>query len=572
MDKNWHFLTPDIVCVKRLRHTLGCEEAIARSLVNRGIHDPKHAQAHIHTSLNRLKPPFCLKDMDKAVERTARAIHENESILVFGDYDADGITATTILCGFLRECGAHVSSYLPHRINEGYGLKPRHIVHFKDNMRPDLLITVDCGTSSHDAVKEATAAGIDVIITDHHDAESSPPPAYAVLNPKQPGCTSGLAHLAGVGVAFYFIMALRKYLRDHHFFKNRPEPNLKQMCDLVAIGTLADMVPLVDENRIFIHTGVHVLKTATRHGLKALMHMAQITQEKLTAEDIAFKIAPRINSAGRIDHAQIAYDLLNDSNEGRCLKLAQHLETLNTRRKEMETGILDQIETYLQKKGTGHQRSIVLASNYWHLGVLGIVCSRLVNKYFKPAILISLQNDKGTGSGRSIPGIDLFQGVSRCKEDLLQFGGHQMAIGLSIASENVQSFRDRFEKLLSDTTTSDDFIPSLDIDAVLDFDDINDTLIDQLESLQPFGESHPEPVFVTRNIHIDHEKKIGDRHKRFVLRQKHGRSDKKFNAVFFNAPPSDDFDHIAYSIKWNRWNGQKTPQLVLTDIKKTPCN
>ncbi|MBU0992900.1 MAG: single-stranded-DNA-specific exonuclease RecJ [Proteobacteria bacterium] len=576
MIKTWTYLKPDIRKVKTIQNALKCHEIIAKILVNRGIHQSANALSYINTSPLNMRDPFSLKDMMKAAERTAVAIKSREKILIFGDYDADGVTSITILHDFLVRCGSDVTFYIPHRMNEGYGLKAAHIRQFQSNLAPSLIITVDCGMASHDAALEVKKSEIDLIITDHHASGETIPEAFAIINPKQSECQSGLSHLAGVGVVFYFLMALRKHLRDINFFIDRPEPNLKQMCDLVAIGTMADMVPLIDENRIIVHTGLEVLRSRGRKGLQAIVSLSGINGDELTAEDIAFKIAPRLNSAGRIGHANIALNLLLETDDKQAMAIARQIEEMNAKRKELEDNIFDQVESYIDRHPNETYRSIVLSSNYWHLGVLGIVCSRLANKYYKPVILVSLDTAKGTGSGRSIPGLNLFKILSMCKNDLLQFGGHQMATGLTISPDKIQSFKYHFDQIIEENHAKEKLIPKLCIDAELDFSDITETLIDQIETLQPFGEENPEPVFSSRNILIQNTSDIGKHHKRFTLFQKNGKSDKKLNAICFNYSypnsKNDKFDQIAYSIKWNRWKGQKTAQLVIADFKKISCN
>lgn len=578
MEKIWRYPTPDPKQVREVQRAVACHEMIAKILVNRGIYPASRLTAFLSEALDQIQDPFSFKDMEQAVRRTAHAIMDHEKILIFGDYDADGITSIVILKEFLSQCGVEAKSYIPHRMDEGYGMKAHHIERFLENKpAPSLIITVDCGISSMDAATKAKESGIDLIITDHHTPLEQIPDALAVVNPKQPECQSGLSHLAGVGVTFYFLLALRKFLREASFFKGRKEPNMKKMCDMVAIGTVADMVPLTGENRLLVKIGLGVLKQSERAGVRALLTLSGATAESLSAEDIAFRIAPRLNSAGRMEHAQAALDLLLETDETRALSMAKEIEACNTARKEMETRIFEQVESYMENHPEETARSIILASNYWHLGVLGIVCSRLSNKYFKPAILVSLDADKGTGSGRSVPGVNLFNALSRCREELIQFGGHQMATGLTIEPEKIPSFKARFDQVLEEVLSAGPLFPSILIDVAIDFEDITESLIDQIEMLKPFGENNPEPLFSTGHIQIVNGGTVGNGHRRFTLAQKNGRSDKKMNAICFRSSvPSlserDRFDEIAYTIKWNRWNGRKTVQLVIVDFKKTPCN
>jgi single-stranded-DNA-specific exonuclease len=508
--------------------------------------------------------------MDAAVERIVPAIMHKEKILIFGDYDVDGITATTILLDFLRSVGAHVSYYIPHRINEGFGLKKNHI---SDTALPNginLIITVDCGSDSHEAVEAARKAGIDVIITDHHIISDRIPPAVAVVNPKQDDCPSGFHDLAGVGVAFYLLICLRKKLRDINFWQDRPEPNLKSYCDLVALGTLADMVPLTNENRILARTGLDIMGRTHRPGLKALMEICKTNKHVVDTDDIVFGLAPRLNSAGRMDHASTSLELLIARDVKTAEKIANSLNHMNQNRRRIENKILTQVHNHLKKNPHLLRKStMVLAQEGWHLGVLGIVASRIVKKYFRPVVLITTTDGIGRGSARSIPGVNLYKGLSACANDLENFGGHSMAAGLKLKTENFENFEINFENTVCRMTQPDDFIPRIFIDFVLDFEDISDKLIDELESLKPFGMGNNEPLFMAGNINVVSSTIVGNNHRRMVLSQGKGRTDKTFNSIHFNVDPDtplkENFDQIAFRLRWNRWNGRKTAQLVIEE-------
>ncbi len=570
MEKAWQILKPDIHLAEKLCRILKCHPAIASILVNRNILSPENASNFLNTSLRNLGPPFAIKDMDAAVERIVPAIMHKEKILIFGDYDVDGITATTILLDFLRSVGAHVSYYIPHRINEGFGLKKNHI---SDTALPNginLIITVDCGSDSHEAVEAARKAGIDVIITDHHIISDRIPPAVAVVNPKQDDCPSGFHDLAGVGVAFYLLICLRKKLRDINFWQDRPEPNLKSYCDLVALGTLADMVPLTNENRILARTGLDIMGRTHRPGLKALMEICKTNKHVVDTDDIVFGLAPRLNSAGRMDHASTSLELLIARDVKTAEKIANSLNHMNQNRRRIENKILTQVHNHLKKNPHLLRKStMVLAQEGWHLGVLGIVASRIVKKYFRPVVLITTTDGIGRGSARSIPGVNLYKGLSACANDLENFGGHSMAAGLKLKTENFENFEINFENTVCRMTQPDDFIPRIFIDFVLDFEDISDKLIDELESLKPFGMGNNEPLFMAGNINVVSSTIVGNNHRRMVLSQGKGRTDKTFNSIQFNidpdAPLEENFDRIAFRLRWNRWNGRKTAQLVIEE-------
>ncbi|MEJ2658637.1 MAG: DHH family phosphoesterase, partial [Desulfobacterales bacterium] len=347
MKKEWHILSPDNQRVENLCQDFKCHPAIASILVNRNIFSAEHAINFLNTNLHHLSPPFSIKDMDVAVDRIFAAIMRKEKILIFGDYDVDGITATTLLLEFFRKVNAHVSYYIPHRISEGFGLKKHHISDVALARGINLVITVDCGSDSHDAVAAAKNAGIDIIITDHHMVPDTIPPAAAVVNPKRDGAPSGFCDLAGVGVAFYLLICLRKRLRDANFWRNLKEPNLKNDLDLVALGTLADMVPLTHENRILTQTGIKMIRSTRRRGLNALIEACGTAKHIIDTDDIVFYMAPRLNAAGRMDHASAAVELLTSKNIKKAREIAHSLNRLNQNRRGIEKKTLFQIHDHL---------------------------------------------------------------------------------------------------------------------------------------------------------------------------------------------------------------------------------
>jgi len=572
MKKEWQILRPESRAVEKLAGILKCHPAIAAILVNRNIASPEDASNFLSASLNHLSPPFSIKDMDAAVHRILKAIKSNEKVLIFGDYDVDGITATTILLEFFQSVGADVSYYIPHRITEGYGLQSSHIINFALSKKINLIITVDCGSGSHDAVKAANAAGIDVIITDHHIMPDALPPAVAVINPRRHDCSSGFDNLAGVGVAFCLLICLRKQLRNENFWENRPEPNLKSICDLVALGTMADMVPLTNDNRILAKTGLDIISSSPRPGIKALLGVCGINKRAVNSDDVVFGLAPRLNSAGRIDHAAMAVELLTTKSMDHASQIARSLNHMNRKRRSIETEILAQIEDHLNvNPSLLRKNTLVLAHPDWHLGILGIVASRIMKKYFCPVVLISTADGVGKGSARSIPGVNLYDGLCACAGDLESFGGHSVAAGLKIKTEKIGKFESNFENFVDDITKPDDFISKVYIDYELSFDDISEDLIDEIESLNPFGTGNPEPIFMTGNITVVSSKIVGKHHRRMLLKQSGGKTDKTFHAIHFNGntgiPMKEGFDRIAFRLRWNRWNGRKTAQMVIEEVE-----
>ncbi|QTA81740.1 Uncharacterized protein dnl_40890 [Desulfonema limicola] len=574
MEKNWQIIQPDSSSVERIRRILNCTYATAAVLVNRHIKTESEARNYINFSLNNIRPPFFIKDIDTAVKRITRAVIKHEKILIFGDYDADGITATAILLEFLQYTGADVSFYIPHRTKEGYDLQADHIFGHALANEIDLIITVDCGSSRHEAVDAAQKSGIDVIITDHHTIDNIPP-AFAVVNPRRQDCTTGFDHLAGVGVAFALIICLRKHLRSIDFWKKLPEPNLKEYCDLVALGTVADMVPLIHENRILSKIGLDVINKGLRPGLKALVNVSGINENKAVTDDIAFRLAPRLNAAGRIDHANTAVELLTTRNIKRAHEIALSLDHMNKTRQAAEKRILEDILEYIKKNpDVLNKKTLILSHHNWHEGILGIAASKLVERFYRPVILISTKNGIGKGSGRSIPGINIYDSLSVCSSHLQRFGGHPMAAGLQIRENRIKIFANDFDAAVSSVCSPDDFAKTVNIDCELRFDDISHQLIDELESLHPFGEGNPEPLFMAKNIIVSSSRIVGKHHRSMVLRQAGNNSNKPIQAIRFNIDTDsiktgsleESYEQIAFRLRWNRWNGKKTIQIVIQEI------
>ncbi len=563
---------PDPGVVEKLSRELNYHPLTATVLVNRDIFTLTDAQSFLNISLSDLRSPFSLKDMDAAVNRIHKAIIENEKILIFGDYDVDGVTAVVILLNFLRYVGADVSYYIPHRITEGYSIQPMHISQYVRPNQFDLIITADCGSGSHQAVEAANRFGIDVIITDHHNISEDIPPALAVINPKRHDCNAGLPNLAGVGVAFFLLICLRTHLREIGYWDERPEPNLKEYCDLVALGTVADMVPLIEENRILSKTGLELIKTGHRPGLTALLEASAIRNQSLSAEDIAFRLAPRLNAAGRMDHAARAVELLITKDPNAAEKAAHTLNLLNRKRQDLEKGILTDINRFIDNNPSLlRRRSLVLYRPGWHAGVLGIVASRMMHNYHRPVVLISLQDGTGKGSARSVEGLNLYDTLAACEPFLESFGGHAMAAGLQIREEKIADFQDAFEKEIQRTTSPEILIPALQIDSELDFAAVSDGLMDELELLMPFGAGNPEPLFLARNVKVANSKIVAKSHRRMILSQASGYTTTTIPAIQFNVDDEDakkfHFDQIVFRLHWNRWNGKKSAQIVVEDLQ-----
>ena len=571
MTKHWQILKPDPYQVQFLSRQLNCNAITASVLINRNITNIDAAREYLNPTLQSLKLPCGLKDMDIAVKRIERALQRHERILIFGDYDVDGITATVIVYEFLMNAGATVFYYLPHRLTEGYSIQPDHVEGFAIENRIDLVITADCGSSSHAAAKAAQKAGIELIITDHHKIAEPFPECLALINPQRPDCDSDLKHLAGVGVALALVICLRKYLRETGYWNGHPEPNLKSLCDLVALGTIADSVPLTGENRIFTRVGLDVIHTGNAHpGIQAVLKICRTAMETASAEDIAFRLVPRLNAAGRMDHADRAARLLLSDRSEDIRKQALRLDDFNSKRKKTEQEMLQDILAYLDRHPQELDRqSLVLADSKWHEGVLGIVAARLADKFRRPVILISTREAPGKGSARCIEGINLYNCLKSCKKHLQRFGGHAMAAGLTIGVDDIPTFRDQFDAAVRTESADIDFTETVVIDYEIHFDAISDQIVDEIENLEPFGSGNPEPLFMARNVLVRDSKIVGSNHRQMNLYQAGIKSDKGIRAIQFNVDTRirqpESFDKIAFLLRWNRWNGRKTIQMVIKE-------
>jgi single-stranded-DNA-specific exonuclease len=570
MEKKWQLLKPDAEAVKNMSRHLPCHPITAAVLINRKLTSLRQATDFLTSSLDMMRSPFALKDMEVAVNRIYRAIAEKENILIFGDYDVDGISATAVMLEFFKHTGARVSCYIPHRLKEGYSLQPQHIHNHALPNQIRLIITADCGSGSHDAIVAARRSGIDVIVTDHHRLLEQIPPAAAVINPKRRDCASGMEALSGVGVAFALIIALRKQLRDQNFWRQLPEPNLKNLCDLVALGTIGDMVPLIDENRIFSKAGLECINALKRPGIKALCEVAGISNRSTNAEDVAFKLVPRLNAAGRMAHAVAALQLLTTEDPTTARNLAASLNGFNSQRQKLERLIFDDILTDLQNHPERLQKKTLVGWHpAWHQGVLGIVASRVIEAYHRPVVLVAVKGELGKGSARSIPGLDLFQALQACRHYLEDFGGHAMAAGLTVKVENLVEFQQAFDQAVGRMSQTADQAPLLAIDTEMGFDDLTDQLVDEIEALGPFGNGNPEPVFMTQNIKVLSSKVVGNNHLKMAIRQDAGPPDQRVSAICFNASDKmlgkTAFARLAFRLQWNRWNERKNIQLIIED-------
>lgn len=570
MHSAWHIQPSDEPAAARLAGALPLPLELARVLVRRGIVDAEAARTFLDPTLDQLPAPAALDGLTLAAARVAEAVVAGQRILVFGDYDADGVTATALLTDFLQQAGASVTAYIPDRRQEGYGLQPRHVLDPAEAEGCRLIVTVDCGAASHAAVAEARRRGIDVVVTDHHLPDAAELPAAAVVNPRQGAPDAALAPLAGVGVAFYLAAGLRAHLRRLGWWHRRPEPNLRQACDLVALGTVADMVPLLGVNRVLTHAGLAVLREARRPGLAALMAVSAVSPADLGGQDIAFRLAPRLNAAGRLAHARLALDLLRCPDPTRARQLALRLDELNRQRRETEAGIFTEAMDRLKREGTGPPRHVlVLAEDGWHEGVIGIVAGRLARRYHLPAVVLTRCGDRWKGSARSVPGLDICAALQATAGHLCAFGGHPMAAGLQLDAARLGAFTRDLEATVARLAPRLGAPPPLAIDTELDLDRITPAFLDALAGLEPFGSANPEPLFAARSLAVCESRPVGQSHLRLTLCQADRPGARQVNAIRFNIPadghPGACLPRAAFRLGWNRFNGRRNPQMIIVD-------
>lgn len=548
----------------------GLPRPIASLLAQRGFQEEAQIEAFLEPRLERLSDPMLLPDMEKAVIRIWQAVLAEEPILIFGDYDVDGVTSTAFLSRVLESLGGKVQRFIPNRKDDGYGLSPESITHCLETYAPKLIVTVDCGTGSAEAVELARKNGVDVVVTDHHEASGEIAEAYALVNPKL-GTEEGLRMLAGVGVAFKLSHAMIKWGRSQNYTRSL-KADMRPLMYLVALGTVADMVPLVGENRILARYGIDVLNRLPDPGIEALAKNAGIQQE-MSSYHIGFVLGPRINAAGRMDSPDIALNMLLSSSQRHADRQAQILEKANKERQSIEEAIrVEAVEMYTPIHNAEIPGVIVVSSRGWHAGVVGIVASRLVRKFHRPAIVISVAEDGiGRGSCRSVDGFDLIQHLQVGEDLLLQYGGHRMAAGLDIREQDIDEFRKRINARAIEVMADTDLRPRLHIDGWISLEDLNDDFLDAQNRLMPFGHNNPVPVWGIRGVEIEKIQKVGreKQHLRLIFRTPDG---KKQDAIGFGLGSktlSNGPQDLAFQLRRNVFRGEARLQLMLQDIR--PC-
>lgn len=561
MRKRWLVKEADKERLNALVEGLNLSPIIARLLVNRSIIELDEADRFLNCKLSSLHDPYLLKGMDKAVTRIRRALSKGEKILVYGDYDVDGITSVALLKSVLTSLGGNVLEYIPNRLEEGYGLN-LDACRFAYRKRVGLLVTVDCGINAAREVDYLNSLNIDTIVIDHHELQSSAlPKACAIINPLQESCNYPFKHLAGVGLAFKLAQALLE----------RPAEAVKKLLDLVALGTVSDIVPQIGENRILTRHGLDVLTKTERIGLKELIKVSGLTGRDISSGHIGYILGPRINASGRIGSPKMALRLLLTERQDEASQLAGRLDQENRNRQKIEADILQQsMQKVRNEVNFKEEKAIVLSDTGWHPGVIGIVASRLVDRFYRPTVIISMGRNIGRGSARSISDFNLFGAISKCKEHLMEFGGHEAACGFTIHKKDIEKFKASFNKLAKKLLRPDDLLPKLEADMDMPLSRLSEGLIRQIEKLAPHGPENPSPIFISRKIKLKNAPRaIGKKGIKFWV------TDGKITCeaiafgvsdIYFGMLKNGEVD-LAYSPSINVYKGLSSIQLNLEDLK-----
>ena len=561
MNKKWECYEIDEEKVEKIARKYNVSNLLAKILINRNLIEENKINVFLNPTRKDFHDPYLMPDMEKAVNRITKAIENKEKIVIYGDYDVDGITSITVLKKFLLDRNAIVTEYIPNRLNEGYGLNKEAVKKIVDAGN-ELMITVDCGISAIEEIDYANSLGIETIVTDHHEVGEILPNAIAVVDAKRKDSVYPFNQLAGVGVVFKLIQAIGQKL-------NLEEKEYLKYLDLVCIGTISDIVPLVDENRVIAKLGLKLVEITKNIGLKTLLEVSGYKTTDSTT--ISFGIAPRINACGRMGHATEALNLFLTEDKNEAQKIAKELNEYNKERQDTEKKIFDEAVVEIEKEKSD-KNVIVLGKADWHHGVIGIVASKVTEMYFKPSILICFEEDGiGKGSGRSIPGFDLYEALSKCSSNIDRFGGHSMAIGITVAKENFEKFKKDFEEYAQNSNISD-IIPIINIDEEVNSKDISVRAVAELSMLEPFGEANKMPLFLYRNLKINSIRALSEgKHIKLTLK------DDNFiiDAIGFNMGHlteeykiGDKIDVVG-TLEINRFNGMESVQINLKDIRKS---
>lgn len=564
MQKRWLFESEyDEDITRSLQEEVQVSEIVARLLNQRGITTFDEARSFFRPSLEQLHDPFLMADMEKAVNRLTEAIGNGEKILIYGDYDVDGATSVATFYGFLSEIYDNLGYYIPDRYKEGYGVSVQGIDYAKEEGYT-LIVTLDCGIKAIDRVDHANQLGVDVIICDHHMPGDQLPAAFAVLDPKRMDCEYPYEELSGCGVGF-------KLLQGFCIQSGIEAGKLYNYLDLLAVSIASDIVPITGENRILAYFGLKKINKSPRPGLKALIELCR-AQKRLTVSSIVFGIGPRINAAGRMDHAGASVDLLLSNTEEEAVALAAAVNDQNDARRNFDNSITEEaLEMISGSDEFLNAKSTVLYKEDWHKGVIGIVASRCIERFYKPTVILTESNEKVTGSARSVDGFDVYAAICECSDLLDQYGGHMYAAGVTMPVDNVEAFRRKFEEVVSRKITKEQQTPCLYIDTVVYLDEIDDRFYSIVSQMAPFGPGNMQPVFVAENVYASNVKVLKDQHLKFIVNQEG--TNVAYDAIGFGLGEySDLIDsgmrfHMAFTVEENDFRGRKSLQLFVKDIK-----
>src|SRR6266446_197779 len=571
MLAQWRVADTDLATRQALVATTGLSPLLCQVLINRGMTDAAAAQAFLTPSLHDLHDPYRMHGMAQAVQRLITAMRQGERIAIYGDYDVDGVTATALLVTFFHELGLQVPYYIPERASEGYGLNA-------DSMRQlastgiRLLVTVDCGSTACEEVALARRLGMDIIITDHHQPPERLPDACAVLNPHQPACTYPNIHLCGVGVVFKLLTALRAALRQAQLLSDRL-PNLKRHLDFAALGTIADVMPLREENRVIVHYGLQELTQTRKLGLRALRQVSSRAEKPAGVGEVGFQLAPRLNASGRLGSATHSVELLTARDAHEAGRLAQLLDAVNQQRRTLQQAMEEDVHERIAQQYNGSPpAAIVLGDPAWHLGVVGIVAAKMVEAYHRPTFLLHINGDTARGSGRSIPAFNLYHGLQRCAQWLRQFGGHKYAAGLTMDTAHLPFLQEDFIRFATDTLSPEDLQPTLHLDAVVALAEITPALVADLERCGPHGAGNPVPLFCAQAVQLASPiRRLGQQgqHARFRVAQEGVLLDVVAfrQAEQVTALPPGAVVDMAFTPTLNTWRDQHTLELHLRALR-----
>lgn len=567
MLARWNLTDADPLAISRLGGALGISPLVARLLLNRGLSEPEAAGRFLAPRLADLHDPSLMRGMGAAVARILRAVDNGEKITVWGDYDVDGVTSASLLLLFFRDVRIAADYFIPDRFADGYGLSAERL---GDLARggTTLVITVDCGVSNAAEVAHAAALGVDVIVIDHHHVPDELPQAAALVNPLQPGCEYPYKRMAAAGLTFHLLVALRAALRERGHFAAAPMPDLREYLDIAAIGTVADVVPLTGVNRILTWHGLRRIPMSRRPGVVALCEVSGAKGRPVTAGTVGFQIGPRINAAGRLSRASKGVEMLLSESLEAAMEVAVEVDRENRARRAIEQRMLE--EALAQAEGQGDpsaRRAFVLASESFHAGVVGIVASKVVERYHRPTVVVALDGGIGKGSARSVEGFHLVDGLGQCGDELLGYGGHAHAAGLTVSADRVASFAARFEAVAREALTDELLVPKLRLDAELRLSDVTFDLVADTDRLAPFGAGNPRPTFVARGVRVVRSRAVSGGHLQLTVEQDGAVQGCIAFRMAERAPAVDSHIDIAFRPELNEWNGQTRIQLQIRDFR-----